>query len=67
MSLARQIRVGKRRTITIPESVAEGLGIKEGTVLELRVEDNKIILVLVRDAITLSLRGENSQKSPSRS
>ncbi len=62
MSLVKQIRVGKKRTITIPKSVAERLGIKEGTVLELRVEDNKIILVPVRDAITLSLRGEKFAK-----
>ena len=62
MSLARQIRVGKRRTITIPKSIAERLGIEEGTVLELRVEDNKIILVPVNDAITLSLRGEKFAK-----
>ena len=62
MSLVKQIRVGKKRTITIPKSVAERLGIKEGAVLELRVEDNKIILVPVRDAITLSLRGEKFAK-----
>ncbi len=58
MSQAIEVRVGKRRTIVIPKAVAEMLGIEEGSRLELRVEEGRIILELVPDAVSLSLYGE---------
>jgi len=58
MGLILEIRVGKRRTIVIPKTVAEALGIDEGSRLELRVEDGKIVLEPIPDAVELSLRGE---------
>ena len=58
MGLILEIRVGKRRTIVIPKTVAEMLGIDEGSRLELRVEDGKIVLEPIPDAVELSLRGE---------
>lgn len=42
--LRSRVRVGKRGVIVIPKDIRERLGISEGMVLELRVEDDKIIL-----------------------
>ncbi|MCE4628860.1 MAG: AbrB/MazE/SpoVT family DNA-binding domain-containing protein [Desulfurococcales archaeon] len=39
-----RIRVGKRGVIVIPKEVRERLGIEEGMVLELSVEEGKIVL-----------------------
>lgn len=58
MSQVIEVRVGKRRTIVIPKAVAEMLGIEEGSRLELRVEEGRIILEPVPDAVRLSLYGE---------
>jgi len=43
-----KIRVGKRGVIVIPKEIREKMGLEEGTILDLRVEGNKIILQ-VRD------------------
>ena len=58
MSLYFEVRVGKRRTIVIPKAAAEALGISEGSLLELRVEDGRIIIEPILDAVELSLSGE---------
>ena len=39
-----RIRVGKRGVIVIPKEVREKLGIKEGMVLELSVEKDRIVI-----------------------
>lgn len=38
------VRVGKRGVIVIPKPIREKLGIREGSVLEIEVVDDKIIL-----------------------
>lgn len=43
MSVA-YVRVGKRGVIVIPKPIREKLGIREGSVLEMEVVDDKIIL-----------------------
>ena len=43
-----RVRVGKRGVIVIPKEVRERLGIEEGMVLELSVENDRIVL-RVRD------------------
>ncbi len=43
-----KIRVGKQGIIVIPKEVREKLGIEEGMVLDLEVDDDKII-IRVRD------------------
>lgn len=58
MSRAFEVRVGKRRTLVIPKAVADMLGIREGSRLELRVEEGRIVLEKVPDAVELSLHGE---------
>lgn len=39
-----RIRVGRRGVIVIPKEVRERLGIEEGMVLELSVEEGKIVI-----------------------
>ncbi len=39
-----KIRVGRRGVIVIPKDIREKLGIREGMVLDLEVDDNKIII-----------------------
>ncbi len=58
MGLAVEVRVGRKRTIVIPKSIAEALGIDEGSRLILEVKDGYIVLKPVPDAIRLSLYGE---------
>ena len=62
MSLTVKIRVGRKRTIVIPKAVAEALSIDEGSKLKLTVENGKIILEPIPDAIQLSLRGNKLGK-----
>lgn len=38
------VRVGKRGVIVIPKKIREKLGINEGMILDLRVEDDTIVL-----------------------
>ncbi len=58
MSHTLEVRVGKRRTLVIPKAVADMLGIREGSRLELRIEEGRIVLEKVPDAVELSLQGE---------
>ena len=39
-----RVRVGKRGVIVIPKTVRDKLGIEEGMILSLRIEDNRIII-----------------------
>jgi AbrB family looped-hinge helix DNA binding protein len=52
------IRVGRKRTIVIPRSVAERFDIDEGSKLLLEVNNDKIMLKPLPDAVALALRGE---------
>ncbi len=58
MPKSLMIRVGRKRIIVIPKQIASELGIEEGDKLLLIVDDNKIILKPIPNAITLSLRGK---------
>ena len=62
MGLTVEVRVGRKRTIVIPKAIAEALGIDEGSKLKLTVENGKIILEPIPDAIQLSLRGDKLGK-----
>lgn len=50
--------MGRKRTVVIPKTVAEALGIDEGSRLVLEVRGDHIVLRPLPDAVTLSLRGE---------
>ncbi|MEM0352850.1 MAG: AbrB/MazE/SpoVT family DNA-binding domain-containing protein [Sulfolobales archaeon] len=52
------VRVGRKRTIVIPKKVADALGIDEGSRVVLVVRDNKLEVIPLPDAITLSLKGK---------
>ena len=53
-----RIRVGKRRTIVIPKHVAEKLGIDEGSILQIEVSGESIILKPESTAIDIALKGK---------
>jgi AbrB family looped-hinge helix DNA binding protein len=38
------VKVHKKGIVVIPKSIRDALGIVEGTLLEVRIEDNKIVL-----------------------
>ena len=58
MSLTVRARIGKKRVLVIPKVIAKALNIDEGTVVEITVEGDKIVIKPVRDAIWLSLYGK---------
>ena len=52
-----KVRVGKRRTLVIPKRIAERLGIEEGSMLELSVVGDKLVLRPLPTALDLALHG----------
>ncbi|MEM0066690.1 MAG: AbrB/MazE/SpoVT family DNA-binding domain-containing protein [Sulfolobales archaeon] len=58
MAESLTVRVGRKRTIVIPKKVADMLGIDEGSRVVLVVRDNKLEVIPLPDAITLSLKGK---------
>jgi AbrB family looped-hinge helix DNA binding protein len=56
-SEAFEVKVSKKRLISIPKDVAERLGIEEGTKLRLYVEGDRIVIEPVRDALWFALHG----------
>jgi len=62
VSLEVVARVGKRRTLVIPKKVAEKLGLEEGVKVSIAVEEDKITVKPVRDAVWLSLHGRKVAK-----
>ncbi|MEM0297544.1 MAG: AbrB/MazE/SpoVT family DNA-binding domain-containing protein [Zestosphaera sp.] len=58
MTESLTIRVGRKRTIVIPKRIADMLGIDEGSRVMLVVGDNKLEVIPLPDAITLSLKGK---------
>lgn len=53
-----KVRIGKKRVLVIPKVIAKALNIDEGTVVEITVEGDKIVIKPVKDAIWLSLYGK---------
>ncbi len=62
MSLVFESRVGKKRIIVLPKAAAEAVGLSEGSRIRIRVEDNRIIIEPIRDAVWLSLYGKKIVK-----
>jgi len=52
-----EVKVSKKRLISIPKAIAERLGIKEGMKLKLYIEGDKIVLEPVRDALWFAIHG----------
>jgi len=55
--LTFEVKVSRKRLIAIPKAVADELGIAEGSRLRLHVEDDKIVLEPVRDALWFAMHG----------
>lgn len=53
----RVVRVSKKNTVYIPKDVAEKVGIGEGSLLEISVDNGRIILTPVPDPLWLALYG----------
>ncbi len=51
------MRVSKKYTIYIPKAVAEAVGIREGDIVELRVEGSRIVVEPALDAFGFALKG----------
>ncbi len=56
MRLEARVRVSKKLTLYIPKAIAESTGIKEGSIVKLRVEDSKIIIEPLPDPFDYALR-----------
>jgi len=52
-----KVRISKKYTLYIPKAVAEAAGIREGDIVELRVEGSRIIVEPVLDALSFALKG----------
>ncbi len=62
MSEAR-VRVSKKYTIYIPRAIAKAVGIREGSLLRIRVEDSRIILEPIPDPFEIALNGPKFGKT----
>lgn len=56
-------RIGKRRTLVIPKVIAERLGLDEGCRVKITIEDSRIIMEPIYDAVWLSLHGRKIAKT----
>ncbi len=55
--LTVRTRVGRKNTLYIPKAIAEAVGLREGSLVELRVKSGKIIIEVIPDPFELALRG----------
>ncbi len=57
MRLVARTRVGRKNMLYIPKAIAEAVGLSEGSIVELRVEDEgRIVVEVVPDPFHLALR-----------
>ncbi len=55
MALEVKVRVSKGGTIYIPRKIARAIGIKEGSIIKLRVEEDRVIIEPIPDPFELAL------------
>ena len=53
----RIVRLSKKNTIYIPKDLAEKAGIREGVLLEISVENGRVVLTPIPDPLWLALYG----------
>jgi len=58
MGLTIKTRVGKKNTIYIPKAIAEAVGLREGSIVVMKVKGGKIVIEVVPDPFDLALRGQ---------
>ncbi|MEN2975316.1 MAG: AbrB/MazE/SpoVT family DNA-binding domain-containing protein [Candidatus Caldarchaeales archaeon] len=50
-------RVSKKNTLYIPKSIADALGIVEGSILKMNIEEGKLVIEVIKDPFWLALKG----------
>ncbi len=63
MALEAKVRVSRGGTIYIPRKIARAIGIKEGSIIKLRVEENKVIIEPIPDPFELALNAPKYLKT----
>jgi len=58
-----RVRISKKYTLYIPKAIAKAVGIREGSVVKLRVEDSKIVLEPVPNPFDIALKGPKYAKT----
>ncbi|MEL9908262.1 MAG: AbrB/MazE/SpoVT family DNA-binding domain-containing protein [Desulfurococcus sp.] len=62
MNIVVETKVGKKRIIVIPKTIAEAVKISEGQRVRIMAAENKIVIEPVRDAVWLALYGRKIGK-----
>ncbi len=57
------MRISKKFTLYIPKSIAEAVGLKEGSFVKLRVKNSKIIIEPIPDPFDVALNGPKFAKT----
>ncbi|MDM7275358.1 MAG: AbrB/MazE/SpoVT family DNA-binding domain-containing protein [Thermoprotei archaeon] len=55
--LVFEAKISKKRLLAIPKAAAERLGLEEGSRVKIIVEDERLVIEPVRDAIWYALHG----------
>lgn len=50
------IRIGKKGAIYLPKKVMSDMRIKEGDPVILRIEENRVVIEIIPDSLTLALK-----------
>jgi len=50
------IRIGKKGAIYLPKKVMSDMGIKEGDSAILKIEENRVVIEIIPDPLTLALK-----------
>jgi len=62
VNIVVETKVGKKRIIVIPKTIAEAVKISEGQRVRIMAAENKIVIEPVRDAVWLALYGRKIGK-----
>ncbi len=57
-----KVRVSKKYTIYIPKRIAEAVGLREGSIVRLRVIGDKITIEPIPDPFDLAIKGSKFSK-----
>jgi len=57
-----RVRISKKYTLYIPRDIANAVGIKEGSLVKLRVEGCKVVMEPIPDPFDLALEGPKFAK-----
>ncbi len=63
MELEARVRVSKKRTLYVPNKIARAVGLREGSLVKLRVYGNKIVLEPIPDPFDLALKAPKYAKT----